>query len=214
MLNLINFNSLAVFSEALTNGYQPVALDIITLLSILSGIFVIITKNPVTSVVFLISLFVNIACYLFLIGMHFLGLSYLLVYVGAISMLFLFTIMLINVRTADLYSSSSNSIPLGFIVSLTFFYPVYSILPLATNDKDVRAVDISFVSSSKWDTALSQVSDISSLGNLLYTSHAIWLILASIILLLAMVGAIVITKDSRTENLGFASRPLRGRDAS
>jgi NADH-ubiquinone oxidoreductase chain 6 len=126
---MLIFNNLAIFSEILTNGYQPVALDIIALLSILSGIFVIITVNPIVSVLFLISLFVNIACYLILIGVHFLGLAYLLVYVGGVSILFLFTIMLINIRTSEIYQNSTESIPLGFIVSIAFFYPVSSILP-------------------------------------------------------------------------------------
>jgi NADH-ubiquinone oxidoreductase chain 6 len=126
---MLIFNNLAIFSEILTNGYQPVALDIIALLSILSGIFVIITVNPIVSVLFLISLFVNIACYLILIGVHFLGLAYLLVYVGGVSILFLFTIMLINIRTSEISKNSTESIPLGFIVSIAFFYPVYSILP-------------------------------------------------------------------------------------
>lgn len=114
--------------EALTNGYMPVSLDILFLLSILSGIFVIITKNPVTSVVFLISLFVNVACYLVLIGIHFVGISYLLVYIGAVTMLLLFTIMLINIRTADLYSNVSKVIPLGIMVSIAFYLPVYYVI--------------------------------------------------------------------------------------
>lgn len=174
---------------------------IISLLAILSGIFVIIAKNPIVSIVFLISLFINVACYLMLIGIHFVGLSYLLIYVGAISILFLFTIMLINIRISELHWSSAESMPLGFLVSIAFFYPVYSILPLSNPCTPSGGVgsdfgsnfDIQYVTSSKWDAALAQVSDISAIGNIMYSSHAIWLILAGSILLLAMLGAIIVT---------------------
>jgi NADH-ubiquinone oxidoreductase chain 6 len=78
---------------------------------------------------FLISLFANIACYLISIGQKFLGLSYLLVYVGAVSILFLFILMLINIRVSELSSDTSNSIPLSILVILAFFVPISSILP-------------------------------------------------------------------------------------
>jgi NADH:ubiquinone oxidoreductase subunit 6 (subunit J) len=70
--------------EILTNGYEPIYLDWVSILAIISGIFVIISKNPVISVLFLIALFVNISGYLILIGINFIGLSYLLVYLGAV----------------------------------------------------------------------------------------------------------------------------------
>jgi NADH-ubiquinone oxidoreductase chain 6 len=82
---------------------------------------VITTKNPIVSVLFLISLFLVIAVYLIIIGMHYIGLSYLLVYVGAISILFLFILMLINVRVSELLSYTGNSIPLAFIFSMVIF---------------------------------------------------------------------------------------------
>jgi NADH-ubiquinone oxidoreductase chain 6 len=147
------------------------------------------------SVLFLIALFLNISAYLILIGIHFLGLSYLLVYVGAVSILFLFVIMLINIRVSELHSNTRNSIPLGFIVSIAFYFPVYNLIRSTKSEgSDLGSnIDIQYVTSSKWDVALSQHSDISSIGNLLYTSHSIWLILTGLILLLAMVGAIAIT---------------------
>lgn len=79
----------------------------------------------IVSVLFLISLFLVIAVYLILIGVHFIGLAYLLVYVGAIAILFLFTLMLMNIRSADLVSYSSNSLPLGLAFSLVIFFGLY-----------------------------------------------------------------------------------------
>jgi NADH-ubiquinone oxidoreductase chain 6 len=63
------------------------------------------------------------------LGLNFIGLSYLLVYVGAVSILFLFILMLINVRISELLSNTSNSIPLAIIIIISFNYPVYQILP-------------------------------------------------------------------------------------
>jgi NADH-ubiquinone oxidoreductase chain 6 len=215
-------NSLLLLNETYTNGYRAEILDIISLVAILCGIFVIISKNPIVSVLFLIGLFLSISSYLIILGLSFIGLSYLLVYVGAVSILFLFILMLINVRISELLSNTSNSIPLAIIITISFNYPVYQILPYSIAAFNSYTVDlnntlndiwynnysdylnklfklesdngeISFVSSKIWDGNLSETSHITSIGNIMYTSYSIWLIITSIILLLAMVGAIVIT---------------------
>lgn len=218
-------NSLFVLKETFTNGYRDEVLYFISLASILSGILVIISKNPIVSVLFLIGLFLSISCYLIALGLNFIGLSYLLVYIGAVSILFLFILMLINVRISELLSDTSNSIPLAIIIVISFNYPVNHILPyslaafnsynfydlfnnitynynnsysyyinklfnLSNLDDNDR---IPFVTSKIWDGSLAETSHITSIGNIMYTSYSMWLIITSIILLLAMVGAIVIT---------------------
>src|SRR6195952_2740648 len=120
---------LYLLNETFTNGSNHVLLTFVSLASIFCGIFVIISKNPIVSVLFLIGLFLNIAGYLMLLGINFIGLSYLLVYVGAVSILFLFILMLINVRISELLSNTSNSIPLAILVSISFNYPLYQVLP-------------------------------------------------------------------------------------
>jgi NADH-ubiquinone oxidoreductase chain 6 len=135
--------------------------------------------------------------------------------------------MLINVRISELLSNTSNSIPLAIIITISFNYPVYQVLPysiaafnsytvdlnntfndiwynnysdylnkfftLNVTQGELNNGEISFVSSKIWDGSLSETSHITSIGNIMYTSYSIWLIITSIILLLAMVGAIVIT---------------------
>jgi len=130
-------NNLFIFIETFTNGYRVEILDLISIVSIICGIFVIISKNPIVSVLFLISLFLCISSYLIILGINFIGLSYLLVYVGAVSILFLFILMLINVRISELVNSATNSIPLAIIVAIAFNYPIYHILPysIATYEK-------------------------------------------------------------------------------
>lgn len=218
-------NSIFLISETFTNGYRAEVLDIISLLAILCGILVIISKNPIISVLFLIGLFLSIASYLMILGLNFIGISYLLVYVGAVSILFIFILMLINVRISELLSNTSNSIPLAILITISFNYPVYQILPYSIasfnsytidlnntlndiwynnysdylnkffklNNTELDNGEIFFVSSKIWDGNIAEVSHITSIGNIMYTSYSIWLIISSIILLLAMVGAIVIT---------------------
>ncbi len=212
-------------SESYTNGYRIEILDIFAIIAVLSGILIIISKNPILSVLFLIGLFLSIACYLMTLGLNFIGLAYLLVYVGAVSILFLFILMLINVRISELLSNTSNSIPLAILIAISFNYPVNQILPWSIASFNSYIVnrlntlynilynntanflnkffnlssieldkgEISFVTGKLWDGNLAETSHITSIGNIMYTSYSMWLILTSIILLLAMVGAIVIT---------------------
>lgn len=184
--------NLYIVSVDLINGLYPIVLDVLSLIAILSGVLVITTKNPIVSVLFLISLFLVIAVYLIIIGMHYIGLSYLLVYIGAISMLFLFTLMLTNIRVAELVCYTNNSMPLALIFSVVIFNMVSKALDLS----DSSALDIDLSSSYRWDGALASSPHIASLGNVMYTSHSIWLVVVGFILLLAMVGAIGITLKS------------------
>jgi NADH-ubiquinone oxidoreductase chain 6 len=122
-------NNLFILNEIFTNGYSVSIINILSIISVLCGIFVIVSKNPIVSVLFLIGLFLSISSYLIIIGISFIGLSYLLVYVGAVSILFIFILMLINIRVSELISDTSNSIPLAIIVSIAFNYTVYQSLP-------------------------------------------------------------------------------------
>src|SRR5271167_775781 len=134
--------NLFLLNEIYTNGYRVEVLDIVSLVAILCGILVIISKNPVVSVLFLIGLFLSISCYLIMLGLNFIGLSYLLVYIGAVSILFLFILMLINIRISELLIDTSNSIPLAIILGISFNYSVNNILPyiLANNNYDISNI--------------------------------------------------------------------------
>ena len=186
------------------SGYNAVNLDLLYIIAILLGILVIISKNPIVSVLFLIGLFLSISCYLILTGLNFIGLSYLLVYIGAVSILFLFILMLINVRISELLTDSINSIPLAILLGSFFNYFINNILPymmitynnlLYYYSTDTK---LAHVTSVSWDGYLAETSHITSIGNILYSNYSIWLIITSIILLLAMVGAIVITIKPQT----------------
>ena len=199
----------------INSGFMPEVLDIIYLLSIVFGISIIINKNPIISVLFLIGLFVNISGLLIIVGFGFIGLSYILVYVWAVSILFLFILMLINIRISELTNETSNDTPLAILTVMLFYFLIGRILPgnlnlLNTNLDNSHVIDINinqylydeqiqFASSKSWDTSLVDITHITSIGNVMYTNYAVLLIIASIILLLAMVGSIVITKKGENK---------------
>jgi len=133
------------------------------------------------------------------------GLSYLLVYIGAVSILFLFILMLINVRISELLIDSVNSIPLALLVGSFFNYFVNYALPyMVMNFNNLFSIIynnniiLGNVTSVLWDGYLAESSHITSIGNILYGNYSIWLIITSVILLLAMVGTIVITLKPQT----------------
>lgn len=239
-MNKVKMFNVYILNDVYANGYQFNSLNIISILSIFCGVSVIIAKNPIVSVLYLIGLFFSIASYLMLLGLNFIGLSYLLVYVGAVSILFLFILMLINVRISELVTDNSNSLILAMLIGLFIVTPIYAkgsyhtilnksyinlnygIEGLHSSKEQVISTEswlllkdllhslsngfqsfthydgnningVYFVTSKLWDGALGEMSHITSIGNIIYTSYPLWLILTSIILLLAMVGAIIIT---------------------
>lgn len=196
-------NYLYICIEEFNNGYKIDILNFISFISILMGVFVLITKNPIVSILFLICLFLGIACYLILLGISYIGLSYLLVYVGAVSILFLFILMLIDIRVSELQSETSNSLAIALILGTCFYYIIYDIMPVELSENNIfyNLKNISFsnlflITSNYWDGLLIDNSHIVSIGNLMYTSHFILLIIVSLILLLAMIGSIVISLKS------------------
>jgi NADH-ubiquinone oxidoreductase chain 6 len=207
-------NNMYLIKDFISNGLNVEFLDIIYIISIFFGIFTIISVNPIISVLFLIGLFVNISILLILVGYNFIGLSYILVYVGAVSILFLFILMLINIRISEIISETNNDVPLAILTVMLFYYIIGQVLPFNLVDQSILtylsnsfldniqinenqyfnfAEQIVYASSKSWDSSLVDITQISSIGNIMYTSYAIWLIIVSIILLLSMVGSIVIT---------------------
>ena len=194
-----------LIKDYITNGFTYEIVDVLFFLSTLFGILIIVSKNPIISVLFLIGLFLCISVLLISFGFIFIGLSYILVYVGAVSILFLFILMLINIRISELLNENNNDIPLAIILIMLLFYEITEIIPSNYNNNvaifsewfNNFSEEIVYVSSKGWDNSLVDITQITAIGNVLYTNYAIWLIIASMILLLAMVGAIVITIKQR-----------------
>jgi NADH-ubiquinone oxidoreductase chain 6 len=203
---------------------KNILFDLLAFGAIISSILVITSKNPVIAVIFLISVFVNTAGYLILLGVGFVGISYIIVYVGAIAVLFLFVIMMINIKLTDILETGSQytkNLPLALTIGLLFIYEIFSIVPSTYNNISVLSTliesltyfnlllnyDLSLL-ITVFNALISNVADtkfisflqVEALGHGLYTYGAILLIITSIILLLSMVAPIFISTPFLQKN--------------
>ena len=194
-------------------------IDILAFGTLLSSVLVITSKNPVIAVIFLISVFVNAAGYLILLGIGFIEISYIIVYIGAIAVLFLFVIMMINIKLTDILETGSQytkTLPLALAIGLLFVYEFFTIIPFSFNNveaisallnlltnlnelllsSNISSVNVVYnaVSPVIADTTFTNFLQVEAIGQGLYTYGAFWLIITSVILLLAMVAPIFISK--------------------
>jgi NADH-quinone oxidoreductase subunit J len=162
----------------------------LSFLLVLSAIFVISSQNPVHSVFFLVLVFLLSAFLLFLLEIEFISLLFILVYVGAIAVLFLFVVMMMDIKITRYEKDFLIYLPVGIFLGIIFFLEVFltfqdnfiSFLPL--NNSNIYI---------EWLFTIDNLSNLEVLGQLLYTYYFFFLLLAGIILLVAMVGAIVLT---------------------
>ena len=193
-------------------------IDFLALASIISSVLVITSKNPVISVAFLIALFVNASGYLILSGIVFIGISYLIVYVGAIAVLFLFVIMMMQIKIKDLLETGlqyTKNLPLALAIGSLFVYEMFTILPFTLNNANsisallypltnINDLLISPYITSMYnvyitinpiiaDTTFITFLQIEAIGQSLYTFGSIWLLIISVVLLLGMVAPIFIS---------------------
>nr|YP_009559266.1 NADH dehydrogenase subunit 6 [Gelidium coulteri]QBA96113.1 NADH dehydrogenase subunit 6 [Gelidium coulteri] len=166
---------------------------IFSFFALASSLMVITSKNAVHSVLFLILVFCNIAGLLLLLGAEFLSFMLLIVYVGAIAVLFLFVVMMLNVKVNNL--NSISLIPLGIAIFSALFYQFNLTIKEFYIYKSAYQQSIII----SWLTEENSLSNIKVIGNVLYTNYSILFLLSSLILLIAMVGAIVLTMHQRTD---------------
>jgi NADH-quinone oxidoreductase subunit J len=159
------------------------------LIIILGACAVISAKNPVHSILFLILVFLNTAMLLISLGIDFLGIFIIIVYVGAIAILFLFVIMMLNIKLTELNEGIYKYLPIGFFFGLLFLI-LFSFFILDTKFLS----EVSDSNLVNWINIFSiKGNNLVQLGVILYTTYLPQLMLAAIILLLAMLGVIVLT---------------------
>ena len=165
-----------------------------SLIAIISAIMVTASKNTVHSVFFLILDFISISCLFIIIGAEFLGMIMLIVYVGAVAVLFLFVVMMLNVtqQKNQWFSSaeSSRHIPVGLIISVIIFFELIVVIS-GWKFKPDLAVKISLTNNQV-------ITNTHSIGSVLYTDYIHVFQLSGMILLVAMIGAIVLTFRKRS----------------
>ena len=166
---------------------------IFSLIAIVSAIMVTVSKNTVHSVFFLILDFISISCLFIMIGAEFLGMIMLIVYVGAVAVLFLFVVMMLNVaqQKNQWFSAreSSKHIPVGLIISVIIFFELIIVIGGWKYKPDLMSA-----MSLNIDR---EISNTHSLGNILYTDYIHIFQLSGMVLLVAMIGAIVLTFRTR-----------------
>ena len=162
-------------------------------IAIISAIMVTVSKNTVHSVFFLILDFISISCLFIMIGAEFLGMIMLIVYVGAVAVLFLFVVMMLNVAQQKnqwfLSEESSGHIPVGLIISTIIFFELIIVI----GGWKYKPELFDKIKTSSAET----VSNTHSLGQILYTDYIHVFQISGMILLVAMVGAIVLTFRQR-----------------
>ena len=191
-------------------------IDLLAWGTIFSSLLVILSVNPVIAVIFLISVFCNAAGFLILSGIGFIGISYIILYVGAITVLFLFVIMMFNIKLSDIANTQAQiNANISFVLAITglFVYEIKWILPFAFNDvsglptlflhqinrillsnnTNIINNSLSTFNPNISDTLFTSYLQIETLGEGLYTYGAPLLISCSMILLLAMIAPILIT---------------------
>ena len=161
-----------------------------SIIAIISAIFVIVSRNTVHAVFFLILDFVSIACLFIMIGAEFLGMIMLIVYVGAVAVLFLFVVMMLNVAQQknqwfNSESTTSSHIPVGLIISTIIFFELIIVVGGWKYKPEL--------SNPNTTQSSNEISNTHSLGQVLYTDYIHIFQISGMILLIAMIGAIVLT---------------------
>ena len=163
-----------------------------SIIAIFSSLMVITSRSTVNSVFFLILDFISVGCLFIMVGAEFLGMIILIVYVGAVAVLFLFVVMMLNVaeqKQSWFIGKRSTHLPTGLIVSVLIFLEILVVIG-GWKYKD------NLMSSSTLE--ISSISNTHQLGMVMYTDYILYFQLAGIILLLSMIGAILLTFRKRS----------------
>ena len=167
---------------------------VFSIIAVVSAVMVTVSKNTVHSVFFLILDFISISCLFIMIGAEFLGMIMLIVYVGAVAVLFLFVVMMLNVAQQKNQwfagQSTSKHIPVGLIISTLIFFEIIIVIGGWKYKPEIFDINNSLANTS--------VSNTHSLGQILYTDYIHVFQISGMILLVAMIGAIVLTFRQRS----------------
>jgi len=188
---------------------QAIAFYLFAAVAVAAGVMVVTARNPVHSVLFLILAFFNAAALFLLMGAEFLAFIMVIVYVGAVAVLFLFVVMMLDINFVELRQGFLTYLPVGGAVGLVLFFE----LALAVFVNWVAAPN---PASRAAAPVAANVSNTAALGRLLYTDYIYLFQAAGIVLLIAMIGAIVLTHRRRpgVRRQKIADQLARTREAS
>ena len=170
---------------------QTLAFYLFSAVTVFAAVMVISSKNPVHSVLFLILAFFNSAGLFVLLGAEFLAMILVVVYVGAVAVLFMFVVMMLDINIAELKHGFLQYLPLGGVVGLILLLE----LILSLGGFIISSQSQSSIAAPRPDA--NEVTNTEAIGNLIYTNYIYFFQAAGLILLVAMIGAIVLTHRSR-----------------
>ena len=163
-------------------------------LLLVSASMVIISKNPLHSVLFLVTSFLSSSVLLFLFENEFLALFFLIIYLGAIAILFLFVVMMLDIKYRDLQTSRLY-LPVGIFVGITLLVEVYGAFAKVFS-KNTNATAFEHNSYLNWYDGLDALSDVYVFGQIFYTHYVLQILMAGLILYLAVIGVAFLTVKS------------------
>jgi NADH-quinone oxidoreductase subunit J len=179
------------------NGHLPMILQLVVfyifaVVAVASGVMVVAARNPVHSVLFLILAFFNSAGLFVLMGAEFLAMILVIVYVGAVAVLFLFVVMMLDIDFEELRSGFMRYLPVGALIGFILLAELVLVF-----GSWVIAPGVAGVQAAPLPANAAALTNTRALGDLLYTRYIFAFQVAGVILLVAMIGAIVLTLRSR-----------------
>ena len=171
-----------------------------SLFLIISAIMVIVSRQPVFSLLFLVSSFILASFMLFLLECEVLALLFIVIYVGAIAVLFLFAIMMLELKLENLSKNTMKYIPVGFIFGFLMLFPL---LTQINNEFENNSYANSFYFNKyqNWYDLIDSVTDIEVYGQVLYSYFILQFLVAGLILLVVLIGVVYLTNTYNKENL-------------
>ena len=168
---------------------------IVAAMAIASSIVVITARNPIHSILALIIVVLNVVFLIFLLEAEFLALIFVGVYLGAVTVLFLFIVMMLNIKAIDFSKEIIYSLPIGSFFGFVFIYLLYVV---SFDNGSVNSLSSVFVNLHyfDWKSIMENITNIDVFGSLLYTHYAPFLLIVGVVLLIAMIGAIILTKTN------------------
>lgn len=168
-------------------------------LLLLSSFMVVVVQNTVYSVLFLVLSFISAAGLLFLLECDFMSFLFIIVYVGAIAVLFLFVVMMIDVKTVSTRKNYLKYFPFASVIGLVLFIEiVYIIFDTFQSNPYIKDKDLQLNSYINWYDKIDAISENEAVGQVLYTEYVFQFLIAGNILLLSVIGAVVLTLNRRS----------------
>jgi len=171
---------------------------------------IILSQNSIHSVLFLVLSFVSSSSILFLLECEYISLMFIIIYVGAIAVLFLFVVMMLDIKATDLSKDSLKYFPFGSFLGIIFLIETLSVVSDIFESTNPYNINFLVNYYSNWFNKLDYSTEIISIGHLLYTDYVIQFLLSGNILLLATIGpvALVLVRSSRTAQKQVTFRQL------